>query len=207
MRFSIVDAEKDTDELGYCHYAIYVYPTADFEKEFKDNYPLILTLISSTVFLAIAIAFFMYDSFVQRRNSKIVTAAAESNAVVLSLFPAHIRDQILNNNRRESSSSTRSNRRLKGFLDANSTDESRRAMEPLDTKPIADLFLETTVMFADVSAPSTCLLQDTSLSWLEYCCFVGKYSLDYCVFSHNSPDFWVYSMEFCSRAKSSLHAS
>lgn len=37
----------------------------------------------------------MYDGYVRRRNTKIVDAAARSNAIVLSLFPSHVRDRLL----------------------------------------------------------------------------------------------------------------
>ena len=145
VRFSVLDSQEDTSMLGYCHYFFLLYPTAEFENQYKDNLPVVMAIIAGAVFLCVALAFFMYDSFVQRRNAKVVNAAAESNAMVLSLFPAHVRDQMLSQRRRKTSTS-KSNHKLKGFLNTKEVASD----EDLATKPIADLFLDTTVAFADI---------------------------------------------------------
>ena len=147
VRFSILEAEGDTSKLGYCHYSFVLYPNSEFEDGFKDNLPALMAALAGVVFSCIALAFFMYDRFVKQRNSKVVNAAAESNAMVLSLFPAHIRDQMLTQRRHKSIS--KPIHKLKGFLSSKGSTEFV-SDEDLETKPIADLFLETTVAFADI---------------------------------------------------------
>ena len=80
---------------GNCNYEFKLYPSETFEGETNDNLPIIASVASASVFLAIALAFLAYDGFVSKRNSKIVDAAAKSNAIILSLFPAHVRDKLM----------------------------------------------------------------------------------------------------------------
>ena len=75
---------------------------------------------------------------VQRRNEKIIVNAARSNAIVSSMFPETIRDRLLF---QHAMPSQRGQLLLNGA--ANESDNR-------STKPLADLFLETTVMFADI---------------------------------------------------------
>jgi hypothetical protein len=81
--------------IGSCNYEFRLYPSKKFEEETTDNVPIIATVTAAAVFLAISLAFLMYSYFVAKRNSKIVDAAAKSNAIVLSLFPAHVRDKLV----------------------------------------------------------------------------------------------------------------
>jgi Adenylate and Guanylate cyclase catalytic domain len=83
--------------------------------------------------------------FVQHRNTKVVGAAARSNAIVSSLFPTAVRDRLMQ--QRENDSKTRN---FRGFL-ADKSDHNLNPKELLfQTKPIADLFPETTIIFADI---------------------------------------------------------
>ena len=92
-------------------------------------------------FILVAAVFYIYDLLVQRRNEKIVVTAARSNAIVSSMFPDAIRDRLLHQNTVKSKQG-----HLKSFL-MNGTDEESGNMS---SKPLADLFLETTVLFADI---------------------------------------------------------
>jgi class 3 adenylate cyclase len=101
-------------------------------------------------FVLVAIVFFIYDIFVQRRNEKLVASAAKSNAIVTSLFPENIRERLIGQN--EISSKHTTPQHLKSVL-LDGVDG--KALQGADgnlktTKPLADLFLDTTVMFADI---------------------------------------------------------
>jgi class 3 adenylate cyclase len=107
------------------------------------------------VFIATGAVFVIYVLFVQRRQNKIVATAHRTNAIVSSLFPSNVRDRILQeaqeqvdrdvNNRY---SLVAAKYRLKNFLE----DDPGQAgsMNVFGTKPIADLFPETTIMFGDL---------------------------------------------------------
>ena len=88
-----------------------------------------------------AATFFIYDTLVQRRNEKIVMTAARSNAIVATMFPDTIRDRLLLQN-----DSALNQGPLKSYL----MNGSEAGSEIMSSKPLADLFLETTVIFADI---------------------------------------------------------
>ena len=141
-----------TLDLGYCLYEFRIYPSREFRESMEDNSPLYLCLISASVFFMIAVAFFVYDLFVHKRNTKIVDAAAKSNAIILSLFPAKVRDQLLA--QRQWDTNTKRNAELSqeeknpDILFNNSADLCETLYS--DSAPIADLFPDCTVLFADV---------------------------------------------------------
>lgn len=90
--------------------------------------------------------FLLYDIAVTRRNENLVSKAAQSNAIVSSLFPESIKNRLIS--QQENEQQNRSNLRskkgnLKAFLNTGE--------QLLTQKPLADLFLETTVLFADIA--------------------------------------------------------
>jgi len=93
----------------------------------------------------IAIGFIVYDIFVNRRNEKLVAIVARSNAIVTSLFPGKYRDEMIGINPNEPKDRNGTTRL---------TDAGKKALHDADgsprSQPMADLFLNTTVMFADV---------------------------------------------------------
>ena len=90
----------------------------------------------------IAVVVVVYDIFVQRRNNKLIANAARSNAIVTSLFPTHIRDQLMDQRDQDKAlqeGGTKSSK-MRNFL------SSSEGGSMQDAKPLADLFLETTVL-------------------------------------------------------------
>jgi class 3 adenylate cyclase len=84
--------------------------------------------------------------FVQARNTKVVGAAARSSAIVSSLFPEAVRERLMAQQMDDAKS-----RNLKGFLASDKSDLTTENKSMLFlTKPIADLFPETTIIFADI---------------------------------------------------------
>ena len=82
--------------------------------------------------------------FVQRRNEKLVENAARSNALVSSLFPRTIRERFVEQNNIGDTATTRVSN-LKAFLNGKDMPNGQDFRE---SNPIADLFVDTTVMFA-----------------------------------------------------------
>ena len=99
------------------------------------------------VAFAIVIAlFFVYDMFVQRRNEKLIANAARTNALVSSLFPGALRDKVI-----EQENATSRGHSGHGNLRAFMSDGKQLPeTKGFATAPMADLFLETTIMFADI---------------------------------------------------------
>ena len=138
------NSENLARELGACLYTMTIYPSSSFEDNYTSNNPIAFTMVVAAVFISIIVAFLAYDSFQRKRNTKVVANAAKSNALVSSLFPSNIRDRLLDP--AKASKPTTNTKKLQTFLE--------RGGEDIATghdQPIADLFLETTIMFADIT--------------------------------------------------------
>ena len=153
---------------GSCVYTIVLYATKEFEEEYNSNLPLVMTIVVAATFFFMIVTFQMYDWFVQRRNNTVVGAAARANGILSSMFPKNVRDRLFAEKEQEDAETSaqkvplvdaHGKTRLKTFMNS----ESRRTLmidrgpdEDDDdfmykTKPIADFFPETTIMFADIS--------------------------------------------------------
>lgn len=91
------------------------------------------------LFLATAVSFVVYDYNVCQRTGMIVANAAGANAIVTQMFPAQFRDQMLHNEKENKSTESK----MEDFLTSGEN--------PHGAKPLADLFLDTTVLFADIA--------------------------------------------------------
>jgi hypothetical protein len=162
------DADDDSVD-AHCEYSLHIYPTQDLEDEYHTSKPAVFTSVVVLVFLFTSLVFMTYDFLVQRRQVKVHTAAVKSNAIVSSLFPAEIRDRLFQqqneepNNKASSGKNgvfdaTTSKLRQKKVFDNDDDDQAQTedgannsSVDMYDTKPIADLFPNTTVMFADIA--------------------------------------------------------
>jgi len=132
-----------TSTSGRCQYAMRVYPSAQFAAMYENDVPIIFAIVVSTTFVCITIGFFIYDYLVNRRNEKLISLVARSNAIVTSLFPGKFRDELIRN--------TQGTENLKGFInEAHDGDMPQNVSNSGTSKPMADLYLNTTIIFADV---------------------------------------------------------
>jgi hypothetical protein len=125
----------------------HLYPTSTFEESYNSNTPEVFAAVVASTFALVAIVFFVYDMFVQRRNQQLIERAAHSNAIVSSMFPGNIRDQLIGPHA-PTSSDKKKGHSLKTFMA--SSHDGTNGGGSVD-KPLADLFLETTILFADIS--------------------------------------------------------
>jgi hypothetical protein len=141
---------------GHCQYSFYIYPTGAYQDQFHSDLPIFLTIALALVMLSMLLTFLMYDYFVWRRNDKVAGVAARSEAIVASMFPSNVRDRLFENTA-NSHSTPGTKSRLKRFLsdgvEFGSDENGVLGDGPafLRTKPIADLFPATTILFADIS--------------------------------------------------------
>jgi class 3 adenylate cyclase len=87
--------------------------------------------------------FLVYDRLVERRQAIVLKSANQSSAIVSSLFPKNVTDRLLNMVLESNSRTMTAKTRLKSFL--NDFEDNQ------GLQPIADLFPETTVLFADIA--------------------------------------------------------
>lgn len=164
-------------ETSFCSYTVSYYATAAFKKNFVDYRPDIYRGIVLGVFLFIVSIFWAYDGLIERRQEKVIDAAARSDAIVRSLFPSNIRDRLYEQSmpaKKPDSKETWRNadaivneggiietpkNMLKSFISKSPEDQAVQANNVSKdaglSEPIADLIPQTTIMFADVSRISS----------------------------------------------------
>jgi class 3 adenylate cyclase len=158
---------QNTSEILTCSYRLRVYPSGAFQSIFVTSKPIIYTVIVVLAFGVASIVFFAYDVLVWRVQNKVVDAAKRSEDIVSSLFPALVKDRLLRYRNKKGSPSSSlvpsqstgrnglgfENRlqghkaRLRRYL----TQASNQDMSNDESEPIADLYPNTTVLFADIA--------------------------------------------------------
>lgn len=151
-----------------CNYYMSVYPTAQFRNSFRTLRPTIHALGVVVIFVVTAGVFLLYDIFVQRRQTKVMTTALKTSAIVSSLFPAMVRDRLMESDAKNKGRREQANKRT-SILPAGRAsdgkpvngDEHDRSIDTLPnsrgitllghSKPIADLYPNATVLFGDIA--------------------------------------------------------
>jgi hypothetical protein len=150
--FSDVESIADGTEFGlplnknFCPIKLDIYPSQAFEDAFSSNTPVIMTVAVAIVFAFTAFLFVVYDRLVERRQNLVMRKAAQTNAIVASLFPENVRDRLIEQAaaKIDEKNFVSQNRRLKGYLSGGDN-------ETIGDTPIADLFPHCTVLFADIA--------------------------------------------------------
>ena len=161
--FSWHTDEDDNSDVN-CHYYMYMYPSQELVDEYNTTKPIIYTIAMMSVFVITGLTFLLYDFLVQKRQTVVMETAVRSNAIVSSLFPAEVRDRLFQSKKhkkkkqRELERARKQNKLLPTFTEAPKfrlnnflNDDEAAVMKEIESKPIADLFLHTTVMFGDIS--------------------------------------------------------
>lgn len=154
-----IPAEKydpSTKGEGECVYELYVYPTDTLKSAYTSDDPIQYAVAVSLIFVFTALVFLAYDWAVARRQNKVLKTATRTQAIVASLFPENVQERILQEAENDAEHNTytprfRTNRtkdQLRSFLNDNE-DEATGALSVLKSRPIADLFPEATVIFAE----------------------------------------------------------
>eukprot|EP00934_Nitzschia_sp_Nitz4_P001249 Nitzschia sp. Nitz4//scaffold18_size181773//118721//129387//NITZ4_001930-RA/size181773-snap-gene-0.281-mRNA-1//-1//CDS//3329540056//1249//frame0 len=148
--FNPFDTEMD------CPYTLSIYPSADFEGEFQTNDPAIFTIAVCVIFLFTISVFLTYDCYVEQRQNKVLNTAERSNAIVTSLFPKQVADQLMKEKSIRASATSKPDRRLSTFQDSilGGTEfvprKNMATEEKKHSNVIAELFPSATVLFADI---------------------------------------------------------
>ena len=127
----------------YNSYSLTIYPSQDTEDDHVNSEPIVLVVVIFSVFLFTCLVFLIYDNYVGRRQRIVMDRAVASGAIVSSLFPTQVRDNIY-----------RENAEMKKSAIADELDLDQKDFGDSDniySKPNAVLFPETTIMFADMA--------------------------------------------------------
>lgn len=126
----------------FLNYTLRVYPTTEFEEIFLNG-EAATEAIGISIIFAIAISIFiLYDCCVQKRQRIVLDRAVRATAVVSSLYPENVREQIINDDANDES---KSRKRKQVFL------RSEVSGSALSAPPLATKYLNCTVYFADLA--------------------------------------------------------
>eukprot|EP00546_Thalassionema_frauenfeldii_P002163 CAMPEP_0178933288 /NCGR_PEP_ID=MMETSP0786-20121207/23175_1 /TAXON_ID=186022 /ORGANISM="Thalassionema frauenfeldii, Strain CCMP 1798" /LENGTH=1147 /DNA_ID=CAMNT_0020610845 /DNA_START=214 /DNA_END=3662 /DNA_ORIENTATION=+ len=158
-----LDLVRTMIDESFCGYAMSVHLTEDYAGYFRSSAP--LWYLAGVIFM-----FTIYGKLMEQRQAEVLANAAKSEAIVKSLFPAVVRDRLFGaeevDNRRRSPLFPSSRHHITGrstgdrypensvknnltnFLTTSNRQESYLG---LDEEPIAEMFSNTTIMFADIA--------------------------------------------------------
>ena len=157
-RSGTLGGNPSSDDENACIFSIDIYPTSSMEDSATTNTPGIYSAIVIAVLVGTASFFILYEWLAQRRQAKILAVVARTTALVTSIFPSNVHDRLLGDKKEvekfedevedEDDLYVVGKQGLKNFLNSESAPKD---IPYADSKPIADLFPNTTVMFADIS--------------------------------------------------------
>jgi Adenylate and Guanylate cyclase catalytic domain len=122
-------------EKSHCITTISVHPSDSTRSAYMTNNATGFTIAVVGIFAFTILIFYIYDAVVESRQKTVMETATRSTAIVSSLFPSSVRDRLYPDARISK-------------LDALSADSGA---ETTSGCPIAELYPETTVMFADIA--------------------------------------------------------
>ncbi|KAL3938938.1 MAG: hypothetical protein SGBAC_006243 [Bacillariaceae sp.] len=150
MEQSVLFGSSQINERA-CEVTLHLFPTAEMKSNYESDRPEMYTGVVAAIFVFAAVVFIAYDCLLDFRLKKLNKAATKSATLVASLFPDGVRSRLLD----DTSSGTKTTRgQLRQYLNAD--DSTRKSMgsaasDSIHSKPIADLFPNTTVLFADIA--------------------------------------------------------
>eukprot|EP00980_Cylindrotheca_fusiformis_P026136 scaffold15462_cov109-Cylindrotheca_fusiformis.AAC.2 len=129
---------------------LHVYPSEDLEQSFRTSNATLYTIVVVVIFVFTSLVFLLYDYFVRRRQTKVMERIIRQDKIVSNVFPTAIRDRLYQNQN--------SQENLK--LDKDFGHDVGESFQELDferdsnisgSAPLADLFPNVTVVFADIA--------------------------------------------------------
>ncbi|CAB9526135.1 Receptor-type guanylate cyclase gcy [Seminavis robusta] len=131
----------------FCPFTVHVYPSSLMEDQYVTHLPIILTAVAVGIFLFTSLVFLWYDYTVETRQKVVLKTATQSTAVVESLFPEAVRDALYEQQQRQDNiGSSKEDAMVVG----NRPEGVLRESKTLAPSPIATLYKETTIIFADL---------------------------------------------------------
>jgi class 3 adenylate cyclase len=141
---SFTEHFEDTSK-GHCKYTLDVYPSSQLESMFTSNKHIVYAVIVASIFGLLMILLLIYDCMVTHRQQMLMSSAERTNALVTSLFPESVQNRLMDD-------AVQSGKGSKKHIGSNMFgDDSNNGPTSITTRPIADLFPNTTVMFADIA--------------------------------------------------------
>lgn len=133
---------------SYCPYSLHLYPSDVMESDFTTNKGVIFMVSTILIFMFTSMVFYLYDWMVERRQSRVVSTARQSSALLSSLFPDTVRDQLYLT--QSENQKVKSNKWSFPAALIGAPTSDNHAVEQTNASPIAQLYTDTTVIFMDI---------------------------------------------------------
>lgn len=131
------------------------------QNDFSTDTPIIFTAFVVGVFLFTSLVFVIYDCTVERRQRIVMKSAVRTTALVSALYPSAVRDRLLEQEDEKRGTKNRGFSRSSSKYSSEYEESTKggtgvggdyAAELPLQvaSMPIASIYSETTVLFADI---------------------------------------------------------
>jgi CHASE domain len=134
----------------HCEYDLRMYPSTTLENRYITMKPIWYAFAINVIFIFTALTFLLFDYTVALRQRKVTAKAKRTHAIVSSLFPANVRDQLLHDAEEAEEQQQRKPRFLSNATQISnalgSIASNHNPVAPMGSKPIAHLYPSTTVM-------------------------------------------------------------
>ncbi|CAB9521868.1 Receptor-type guanylate cyclase gcy [Seminavis robusta] len=125
-----------------------IYPSSSLESTFVTYTPLMYAGAVVLIFAITSLIFVLYDQMVRRRQVKVMQRLIREDKIVSSLFPSQIRARMYQDHSGSNDDDARS---LVSKRHVEMFNEDLENPETFKSAPLADLFVNTTIMFADIA--------------------------------------------------------
>ena len=134
-------ATTQQEDLDSCVFYMSSHASDEYVENWQRDEVVLYTIVVISIFVFTVLVFFVYDELVRRRNKKITERAEKSTAIVTALFPKNVAAQMLEEENH--------NNVLTETVHAMNSKSTKKSSS--SSKPIASLFRESTIMFADIA--------------------------------------------------------
>ena len=135
-----------------CVFSVTAYPTQAFKTLYITDAPWVYSAAVICVFFVAASVFAFYDQSLHRRQEQVLQNARKTSAIVAELFPKNVQSRIIEEKSAHGSSGYGNGglapkTEMRNLIGGGGDEKSR--LQDYKGKPIADLFPETTIIFAE----------------------------------------------------------
>jgi CHASE domain len=135
----------------HCEYDLRMYPSTTLKRRYTSKKPVWYAAAIILIFSFTALTFLLFDYTVVLRQRKIVAKAKRTHAIVSSLFPSHVRDQLLHEAEEAEDAEEQNRRQHKALLSSLKTTNyvgstESNQLSGFVSKPMAELYPSATVM-------------------------------------------------------------
>lgn len=139
----------DGDNSAPCAYSLDIFPSKEFQSSYETNHPFFYSLAVVAIFFVTMLTFASYDWASMKRQNTLLVTARHATSIVQSAFPKNVQSRLLDLPQVK----LHDNLTIKNYRfrpnEAEVTSKGDGGVNK--SKPIADLFPDTTIMFADIA--------------------------------------------------------